>query len=390
MDKPRTVAVGLSGGVDSSVTAALLLERGYRVIGLTMRTGDMGLIVPQDPKVRPRGACIGPGEEEDIAACERLCRKLDIDYHAIDASEEFKRLVLGYFKAEYAAGRTPNPCVLCNSELKFKLLLEKARSSGLAFDLFATGHYARIEMLDGIPRLRAAADPAKDQSYFLYRLGPEILGQTLFPLGGMRKDEVRAIARRLGFEAADKPDSQDFIAGGDIGPIFAEDPPPPGDIVDAEGRILGRHRGLPFYTIGQRRGLGIGAAPGDGAEAEPYYVLALDPDRNRVLVGPNRGLFAEGLYASDFRLYEAAPEPPEGSRPAGAPSAGAPPLPMRGLAKIRQNHRPVPCSFGPASGGGCRVDFEEPQRAIAPGQSVVIYDEDSFVLGGGIIERAIR
>ncbi len=390
MDENRTVAVGLSGGVDSSIAASLLIEAGYRVIGLTMRTGNLGLELPPDSEPMPRGACIGPGEDEDIAACERLCRGLGIEYHAIDASEEFKDLVLGYFKAEYSAGRTPNPCVLCNSELKFKLLLEKARASGLEFGLFATGHYARIEARKGVPRLRAAADPAKDQSYFLYRLGPEILGNTIFPLGGMSKAEVREKARRLGFEAADKPDSQDFIAGGDIAPLFADEPPKPGDIVDEAGRVLGRHRGLPFYTIGQRRGLGLGAAAGDGAAAAPYYVLALDPDRNRVLVGPNRGLFAEGLYASDFRLYEAAPEPPEGSRPAGAPSAGAPPLPMRGLAKIRQNHRPVPCSFGQGSGGGCRVDFEEPQRAIAPGQSVVIYDEEGFVLGGGVIESAIR
>jgi len=385
MDEPRTVAVGLSGGVDSSVAAALLLERGYRAIGLTMRTGDLGLISPQSPSGKPRGACIGPGEDEDIAACERLCRKLGIEYHAIDASEEFKSLVLGYFKAEYAAGRTPNPCVLCNSELKFKLLLEKAREAGLEFELFATGHYARIEPRGGIPRLRAAADPAKDQSYFLYRLGPEILGRTIFPLGGMRKDEVREFARGLGFEAAEKPDSQDFIAGGDIAPIFSDNPPAPGDIVDEEGRILGRHRGLPFYTIGQRRGLGLGATAGDGAEAAPYYVLALDAERNRVVVGPDRGLFAEGLVASGFRLYAAAPS--AGS--AGGLSAGATPAPMRGLAKIRQNHRPTPCSFESGPGGSCRVAFEAPQRAIAPGQSVVIYDEEGFVLGGGIIEEAI-
>jgi tRNA-specific 2-thiouridylase len=336
-----------------------------------MRTGSLGLAFPEEGGAPARNACIGPGEEEDIAACERLCAKLGIEYRSFDASEEFRRLVLDYFRDEYRAGRTPNPCVVCNSELKFRLLLEKARDSGLRFDLFATGHYARIEARDGVARLRAAAYAAKDQSYFLYRLGPEVLSRVVFPLGGMRKDEVREAARRLGLEAADKPDSQDFIAGGDFSPVFSDDPPPPGDIVDREGRVLGRHRGLPYYTVGQRRGLGVGASAGDGSEARPLYVLALDAERNQVVVGPNEGLFAEALVASGFRAYF------EGS---GAP--------LRALAKVRQNHRPTPCSFSPSPDGSCRVDFDEPQRAIAPGQSVVIYDDEGFVLGGGIIERA--
>jgi len=371
MPKSQIVAVGLSGGVDSSVAAVTLLERGYRVIGLTMSTGNLGLKLPEELGPGARGACVGPGEEEDIAACERLCRSLGIEYRTIDASEEFKRQVLGYFMEEYRAGRTPNPCVVCNSELKFKLLVERGRALGLDFDLFATGHYARIESRDGAARLRAAAYAAKDQSYFLYRLGPEILSRTIFPLGEMRKDEVRAAARKLGLEAADKPDSQDFIAGGDFSPVFADAPPPPGDIVDREGRVLGRHRGLPYYTIGQRRGLGIGAALGDGGEAQPLYVLSLDAAANRVVVGPNDGLFAEGLVASDFRSY-----------------CGAGDAPRRALAKIRQNHRPTPCSFAPGPEGTCRVDFDEAQRAIAPGQSVVLYDDEGYVLGGGVIERA--
>jgi tRNA-uridine 2-sulfurtransferase len=376
MGELRTVAVGLSGGVDSSVAAATLLERGYRVIGLTMTTGDLGLEFPEEAGLTARHACIGPGEEEDIAACERLCARLGVEYRSFDASEEFRSLVLGYFRDEYRAGRTPNPCVVCNSELKFKLLLEKARRSGLDFDLFATGHYARIEDRDGVARLRAAAYAAKDQSYFLYRLGPEVLSRTLFPLGEMRKDEVREAARRLGLEAADKPDSQDFIAGGDFSPVFAEDPPMPGDIVDREGRVLGRHRGLPYYTVGQRRGLGV-SSPAGGSDPSPLYVLSIDAARNRVVVGPNEGLFAEGLLASGFRLY------------APAPSGDGAPAPMRGNAKIRQNHRPAPCSFSPMPDGGCRIDFDEPLRAVAPGQSVVIYDEELFVMGGGVIEAAI-
>jgi tRNA-uridine 2-sulfurtransferase len=377
MGELQTVAVGLSGGVDSSVAAATLLARGFRVIGLTMTTGDLGLPFPDQADPQARNACIGPGEEEDIAACERLCAHLGIEYRAFDASEEFRSLVLDYFRDEYRSGRTPNPCVVCNSELKFKLLLEKARLSGLAFDFFATGHYARIEARDGVARLRAAACAAKDQSYFLYRLGAELLSRTLFPLGEMRKDEVREAARRLGLEAADKPDSQDFIAGGDFSPVFADDPPKPGDIVDRAGRVLGRHRGLPYYTVGQRRGLGV-SAPGEGSDPSPLYVLSIEAEGNRVVVGPNEGLFAEGLVASGFRLY--APVP------AHRPS----PAPMRGSAKIRQNHKPVPCSFSPSPDGSCRVDFDEPQRAIAPGQSVVIYDEELFVMGGGIIETATR
>ncbi len=372
MSEPQTVAVGLSGGVDSSVTAAILLERGYRVVGLTMLTGDIGLVLPETEKHTLRGACIGPGEDEDIAACERLCSRLGIEHRTIDASETFERRVLRYFKEEYTSGRTPNPCIVCNSEIKFKYLIEQARVRGLSFDLFATGHYARIVHRDGVARLRAAIDPSKDQSYFLYRLDPEVLEHTLFPLGTMRKDEVRAYARRLGLEVADKPDSQDFIAGGDIAPLFSDNPPRPGDIVDASGHVLGRHRGLPFYTIGQRRGLGIGASAGDGAEAQPYYVIALDAEHNRVVVGADEELFAEGLIASDFRRYDAA-------------SGG----PDRGYAKIRQNHKPTPCTFASSADGTYRIEFDIPQRAIAPGQSVVIYDEDGYVLGGGVIERAL-
>jgi tRNA-specific 2-thiouridylase len=372
MSQKQTVAVGLSGGVDSSVTAAILLERGYHVVGMTMLTGNIGLVLPDTERTQIHGACIGPGEEEDIAACKRLCTRLGIEHHSIDVSEIFEARVLKYFKDEYNSGRTPNPCIVCNSELKFKFLLEQARTMGIAFDLFATGHYARIEHRLGKARLRAAVDQSKDQSYFLYRLGPETLEHTLFPLGDMKKDEVRSHARSLGLEVADKPDSQDFIAGGDIAPIFADNPPPPGDIVDISGRVLGRHRGIPFYTIGQRRGLGIGAVSGDGAEAQPYYVIALDAEHNRVVVGADEELFAGGLVASDFRSYDS-----------GSESSG------RGYAKIRQNHKPTACTYTISADGECRIEFDIAQRAIAPGQSVVIYDEEGFVLGGGVIERAL-
>ena len=365
MKLEKTVAVGLSGGVDSAVAAALLVEQGYSVLGLTMKIWSGDIPVPAGAKE----ACYGPDEAEDVTACESLCRKLGIDYQAIDLSREYEAKVLDYFRREYLAGRTPNPCVVCNSELKFGFLVERAHDLGLDFEYFATGHYARIAYRgSGRPCLRVAFDPGKDQSYFLYRLGPERLSRVLFPLGDLTKRQVRDIARRLGLDVAEKAESQDFIAGGDYSPLFASQAPEGGDIVDAEGRFLGTHRGLPFYTIGQRRGLGI-------SSSEPLYVIALDRDRNRVIVGPNHGLFADGLLASDFQFNAK----PEGSDP-----------PFRGFAKIRQNHPNVPCSFDPGVDGSCHVSFDESQRAIAPGQSVVIYDEEGFVLGGGIIEKAIR
>jgi len=357
------IAVGLSGGVDSSVAAALLVEQGFEVVGLTMRIWSGAVRVKESVKQ----ACYGPGEEEDIAACESLCARLGIAYRAIDLSKEYEELVLDYFRREYRLGRTPNPCVVCNRELKFGFLLRRARELGLDFELFATGHYARIAERSGVVWLRRAAQAAKDQSYFLYRLGSETLAATRFPLGELSKEEVRAIARRLGLEVADKPESQDFIAGGDYSPLFADRAPEPGDIVDESGAVLGRHRGLVYYTIGQRRGIGISIGP------EPLYVLRLEGGTNRVVVGPGDGLFAEGLETAELHLQSEALRA----------------TPFQALAKIRQNHRPVACRVHPDGLGAARVEFESAQRAVAPGQSLVLYDEDGFVLGGGVIDRAL-
>jgi tRNA-uridine 2-sulfurtransferase len=370
MNPKGSVAVGLSGGVDSAVAAALLVEQGYSVLGLTMKIWSGTFSVPAGAKE----ACYGPGEAEDVAACEKLCASLGIEYRAIDLSAEYERRVLDYFRQEYLGGRTPNPCIICNSELKFGFLTERAHALGLNFEYFATGHYARIARDGrGRARLQCALDQGKDQSYFLYRLGAERLSRVLFPLGELNKTRVRELARSLGLELADKPESQDFIAGGDYSPLFAGREPEPGDIVDVQGRLLGRHRGLPYYTVGQRRGLGIGAAAGEGSsDSEPLYVVALDPATNRVIVGPNRGLFADALLASDFLWYSE------------VETEGA-----RGFAKLRQNQSPVPCSFKSAEDGNCRISFDESQRALAPGQSVVIYDAEGLVLGGGIIERAL-
>ncbi len=357
------VAVGLSGGVDSAVTAALLLEAGYEVVGITMKIWKGGIAIQEGPK----HACFGPGEAEDLAACERLAAQLGIEYRILDLADEYESRVLDYFRHEYRAGRTPNPCIICNRELKFGFLVDRAREAGLGFDFFATGHYARIEERKGILHLRKAAFEAKDQSYFLYGLDADRLAHIRFPLGNLAKDEVRAIARRLGLEPADKPESQDFVAGGDYAPLFADRPPEPGEFVDEMGRVLGRHRGLPFYTVGQRRGIGISIGP------EPLYVLKLEPETNRIVLGPNTGLFSEGLVTEDFRLQD--------PRLATAP--------FRARAKLRQNHKPAPCLVYPDDAGHYLLAFGTAERAVAPGQSAVLYDEEGFVLGGGIIARAI-
>ncbi|MCE5256330.1 MAG: tRNA 2-thiouridine(34) synthase MnmA [Spirochaetaceae bacterium] len=363
MDNSRTkVAVGLSGGVDSSLAAVMLVEAGYTVIGLTMKIWRGAYKIQEGLK----HACFGPGEEEDIAACERMASKLGIEYHVIDLSDEYEHFVIDYFRDEYRAGRTPNPCIVCNKELKFGFLADRARKAGMEFDYFATGHYARTEKRGDITYLKQASNLAKDQSYFLYGLDSARLDRIMFPLGEMTKEEVRKLARAHELETAEKPESQDFVAGGDYAPLFESDQAKPGDIVDSSGKVLGRHRGLPYYTIGQRRGIGISA----GTAA--LYVLSLDAEKNQVVVGPNEGLFSEGLLSRDFRFQDPRAIPGE----------------IRGSAKIRQNHKPVPCSLS-GSPEGIRVHFEIPQRAVAPGQSVVIYSADGLVLGGGIIDRAL-
>ncbi len=362
MEKKVTIAVGLSGGVDSSLAAVLLKESGYSVIGLTMKIWKGAYKVQEGLK----HACFGPGEEEDIASCERLCSSLGIEYRVFDLSEEYESHVIDYFKREYSAGRTPNPCVICNRELKFGFLIDRARQSGLEFDYFATGHYARKELVDGITYLKTALDVTKDQTYFLYGLDSTLLASIAFPLGDLTKEKVRELARAAGLEVAEKRESQDFVAGGDYTPLFEGSDPAPGDIVDAKGAVLGRHRGLPFYTIGQRRGIGISTG------TDPLYVTGLDAKNNRVIVGPNNGLFSRGLFSADFRHQN----PADKGRT------------ISGLARIRQNHKPVACEVRPVE-NGVTIEFDSAQRAVAPGQSAVVYSSSGLVLGGGIIDRAI-
>ncbi len=365
------VAVGMSGGVDSSVAALLVREMGCSVVGVTMRIYGGGLEAagrpPGFPAADPAAgnACYGPGEEEDVQAARRVCAALGIPHREVDLREEYRALVLDYFRQEYRAGRTPNPCVRCNRYMKFGLLLERlSGETGLEFERFATGHYARVSRDGPGGRfvLSKAADAAKDQSYFLCLLSQSQLARALFPLGGLAKAEVRRIARERGLAVHDKPDSQNF-AGGDYRALLgAGSAADEGEIRDSRGEVLGRHRGIGFFTVGQRRGLGI-------ARGEPLYVTRIDARSNTVYVGPESELYRGRLQAAKVNWVSIAP-------PAG---------PIRAGVRIRYQSREAAATVAPQEDGSAQVLFDEPQRSIAAGQWAVFYDGDRL-LGGGIIE----
>ncbi len=357
-----TVAVGMSGGVDSSVAAAILKQEGYNVIGITMEIWD-GAIEVQESK---KHACYGPGEAEDIEEAAKVCKQLDIPYHVFDLKQEYKEHVLDYFREEYMAGRTPNPCVVCNHRLKFGFLVDKAKEAGLEFDFFATGHYARIKSDNGLSFLRKAKDISKDQTYFLKSLSGDQLKTIMFPLGDMLKTEVRVEAEKLELVVADRIESQDFIAGGDYSPLFRQEDIKPGDIINDKGELLGRHKGIIHYTVGQRKGLGL-------SHPTPLYVLRVDAEKNRVIVTDKKNLFFSGLIASDIHL--------------NMPEAFESPVKIK--ARIRQKHKETEAEISKMDGDKVRVEFDFPQLSVTPGQSVVFYDND-IVLGGGIIESAIK
>lgn len=355
------VAVGLSGGVDSSVAAALLKKKGYEVMGITMEIFDGSVEIKETHK----HACYGPGEQDEVEKAAAVCKKIGIPFHVIDLKKEYKHHVLDYFRQEYLKGRTPNPCVVCNKKLKFGFLLEKAKKAGIAFETFATGHYAAIAKSGGRHLLKKAKDSSKDQTYFLYTLTPEDLSTTLFPLGGFTKQQVRETARSLGLDTAEEPESQDFIAGSDYVSLFTEEEAKEGDIVDERGHRLGRHKGIIHYTIGQRRGLGV-AAP------QPLYVTKIDAGKNRIVVSDRENAFSDGLIATDLNLLaiEKLDQPYEVK------------------AKIRLNHRETTATIFPHGNDKAKVLFKAPQMSVTPGQSVVLY-EDDIVFGGGIIEQAL-
>jgi tRNA-specific 2-thiouridylase len=355
------VMVGMSGGVDSSVGALRLLEQGYKVTGLFMKNWD-----EDDGTVY----CTA---KADLADAQGVCDRLGIPLQTVNFAAEYWDHVFEVFLSEYSAGRTPNPDILCNQEIKFKAFLDYARNQGA--DLIATGHYARIEARGGHYHLLKGVDGNKDQTYFIHTLGQSQLGRALFPIGDLEKSEVRRIAARAGFANARKRDSTGICFIGER--RFKEFlqrylPAQPGVIETTAGRVVGRHDGLMYYTLGQRRGFGIGGIR--GAEDEAWYVLAKDLERNVLIVGQGQGhpwLLSDRLEAGrlawcrDFRLNE----------------------PMRCAAKTRYRQPDQACVVEPIDDDRCRVGFDEPQRAVTPGQSVVFYQGDEC-LGGGVIESA--
>jgi tRNA-specific 2-thiouridylase len=355
------VAVGLSGGVDSSMAAALLKEQGFEVVGVSMLTFDPSMPVTESE----RHACYGPGEEEDVNSAASVCHKLGIPFHAIDLRKEFRNHVINYFKYEYLEGRTPNPCIVCNHKLKFGFLLEKTKGMGIDFDFFATGHYAQIAESGGRFLLKRAADLSKDQTYFLYALTQEQLSHTLFPLGGHTKAKVRKMAHGLGLETANRPESQDFISGMDYASLFYEEEVREGDIVDEEGSVLGTHKGIIHYTVGQRKGLGV-------SSGSPLYVLRIDAERNRIVVSDRENLLSDGLIAADLNLI----------------AVDQLAKSHKVKAKIRLQHREADATLFPHVNNRAKILFDEPQMSVSPGQSAVFYSDD-IVFGGGIIEEPL-
>jgi tRNA-specific 2-thiouridylase len=361
-DRP-TIAVGLSGGVDSTMAAKLLLDQGYNVIGLTMSIWDDSVPIKEATK----SGCFGPGEAEDLIAARQICDRLGIEHHIIRLQSEYKDNVLDYFCSTYLDGKTPNPCLMCNQRMKFGLLPQKAKEQGISFDYFATGHYARVEYSERNKRfqLKRALDLTKDQSYFLSFLNQEQLSTLMFPLGNLTKAEIKATARACGFgDLADKQESQDFLETDDYGVLFEENTFRSGDIVDIREKVLGQHRGLIHYTIGQRKNLGI------AGQTEPYYVIDIDSVKNRLIVGPQRYLY--GIICKAVNLNWVSIEPPT--------------RPFWTKAKIRLQHDPADCYVTPMPNNSAEINFEKPQLSITPGQGIVLYDRDT-VFTGAIIDK---
>lgn len=355
----RRVVLAMSGGVDSSVAAHLLKEDGYDVIGLFMRTGAH----TEDEERRTKTCC----SVTDAIDARNVADRLDIPFYALDFERDFAR-IMDQFADEYAAGRTPNPCVMCNIWLKFGKLWAYGKQVGA--DFVATGHYARMaRSSDGSPRVGRALDRSKDQSYVLFGLRRELLPHVLFPVGGFPKAEIRAMARDAGLPVHDKPDSQEicFIPDDDyLGFVRSRRPDvdSSGTLVDEAGNVLARHEGIEGFTIGQRRGLGI-------AVGAPRYVVNIEPLTNTVTIGPRESLEKTGLEASRFNW--------QADRPAA---------PVRCLAQIRARHQAVAATVEPLGEDRVRVTFDTPQAAVTPGQVVTLY-EDDLVLGGGWIDRPL-
>ena len=354
----KTVVVGMSGGVDSSVAAWLLKKEGYRVIGVTMQIWQ-----DEEPEaMEAEGGCCGLSAVEDA---RRVAAALEIPYYVMNFKKEFREHVMDYFAREYREGRTPNPCIACNRYIKWEALL--ARSIAIGADYIANGHYARVERLpSGRFALRQSVTAAKDQTYALYNLTQEQLARTLMPVGAYHKEAIRKMAEDLGLPVANKPDSQEicFVPDQDYAGFIERTTGKasvPGNFVLADGTVLGRHKGIIHYTIGQRRGLGL-------PMGRRVVVTEIRPETNEVVIGEQEDVYTRTLYA-DRLNYMAEPSFESG---------------RKAIAKIRYNHRGSPCRIYPEGTERVRVEFEEPVRAVTPGQAVVFYDGD-YVLGGGTI-----
>ena len=358
MMKNKKVVVGMSGGVDSSVAAYLLKKEGYDVIGVTMQIWQD----ESQEQIEDNGGCCGITAVDDA---RRVAMQLDIPYYVMNFKNEFKKNVIDYFTDEYIHGRTPNPCIACNRHVKWESLLK--RSLEIGADCIATGHYARIAQLEnGRYAIRNSVTAKKDQTYALYNLTQEQLSHTLMPVGDYNKDEIRAIAEKIGIQVAHKPDSMEicFVPDNDYAGFITRETgyvSRPGNFVDLHGNILGTHKGIIHYTVGQRKGLGL-------AMGHPVFVVAIRPETNEVVIGENDDVFSTKLYANNINLM----------------SVDKIEEPIRARAKIRYSHEGADCTIRMADDGLLECVFDEKQRAVTPGQALVIYDGD-YVLGGGTI-----
>lgn len=359
----KRVVVGISGGVDSSVAAYLLKEAGYDVYTVIMSVWDDSYA--KGYKVKKPG-CFGPDEKEDIEAAEKIAKKLNVPFSVIDLKKEYQECIVKYFIEEYKNGKTANPCVQCNKNIKFGFLLEKVKEI-IAFDYFATGHYARIYYDNEIGKyqLLKAVDRTKDQSYFLYNLTQDILKKLIFPIGGYQKKEVKEIAKKFGLGLEEKKESSDFFSiGTDV--LLDKIDSKKGEFVSTDGRILGQHKGIQYYTIGQRKGLAI-------ALGKPVYVVSIDKDKNQVVVGDEEYLFKNRFTVKDLNWIYG--YPPDNN--------------VSIKAKIRYRTLEEAAVIESIEDEIVTVKFVKPQRAITPGQSAVFYDGD-IVLGGGVIKDVLN